>query len=73
MKGVNADFWRGNGKKERTGSAWCTLVFGRRLRTSCHEMEIKVGRDHKLAFVTPPLADTRSWPLHVRQLIDFQC
>ena len=40
-------------------------------RTSCHKMEIKVGRDHKLSFVTPPFADPRSWPLHVRQLIDF--
>ena len=65
------EFMAGSGKKERTGSACCTLVFGRRLRTSCHKMEIKVGRDHKLAFVTPPFADPRSWPLHVRQLIDF--
>ena len=30
------------------------LVVGRRLRTSFHKMKIKVGRDPKLAFVTPP-------------------
>jgi hypothetical protein len=62
----------GAGTARKSGPA--RLVhFGLRKETatSCHKIEIKVARDHKLAFVTPRLADPRSWPLHVRQPVDF--